>query len=82
MQTGEFGKCGEFGEFGETGEASEKLEWCFVDSQRFDAMIKRGWWNAKPHSGPRAPSDAASGCGERRFDDLPFVAGIALRWRR
>jgi hypothetical protein len=31
---------------------SAKLELRLVDTQRFDAMVKRGWWNAKLRRGP------------------------------
>jgi hypothetical protein len=49
---GEFGRSGECGEFGEIGRMSAKLELRLIDTQRFDAMVKRGWWNAKPRRGP------------------------------
>jgi hypothetical protein len=51
LTTGEFGGFGECGEFGETGGSSAKLELRLVDTQRLDAMVQRGWWNAKPRSG-------------------------------
>jgi hypothetical protein len=51
LTTGEFGGSGECGEFGETGGSSAKLELRLVDTQRLDAMVQRGWWNAKPRSG-------------------------------
>ncbi len=31
---------------------SAKLEPLLVDTQRFDAMVKRGWWNPKLRRGP------------------------------
>jgi len=31
---------------------SAKLELRLIDAQRFDAMVKRGWWNPKPRRGP------------------------------
>jgi len=52
MPPGEFGGSGECGEFGEIGRTSAKLELRLIDAQRFDAMVKRGWWNPKPRRGP------------------------------
>ena len=54
MLRGEFGRSGESGEYGEYGgdRTSAKLELRFVDAQHFDAILKRGWWNAKPRRGP------------------------------
>jgi hypothetical protein len=55
MRHGEFGRSGEYGEFGEVGGVggmSAKLELRLVDTQCFDAMVKRGWWNAKSGRGP------------------------------
>jgi hypothetical protein len=52
LLTGEFGRCGECGEFGGSGGISAKLELRLVDTQRLDAMVKRGWWNAKLRRGP------------------------------
>ena len=51
MLPGEFGRSGESGEFGDE-RMSAKLELRFVDAQRFDAILKRGWWNAKLRRGP------------------------------
>ena len=48
LLNGEFGESGECGEFGETGGTSAELELRFVDTQRLDAMVERGWWNTKP----------------------------------
>lgn len=42
MTAGEFGRSGEYGEFGEIVGTSAKLELRLVDTQRFDAMVKRG----------------------------------------
>src|SRR5579864_6327296 len=60
---------------------SAKLELRLVDTQRLDAMVKRGWWNAKLRSGPRTPGDTAPGCDERRFNELPLASRLALRQR-
>jgi hypothetical protein len=51
MTPGEFGRSAEYGEFGEIGGTSEKLELLLVDTQRFDAMVKRRWWNTKSRCG-------------------------------
>ena len=76
--SGEFGRSGEYGEFGEIGGTSAKLELRLVDTQRFDAMFKRGGWNAKSRCGPRSARDTAVRCLERRFDELPFGARLAF----
>jgi hypothetical protein len=82
MPPGEFGRSGECGEFGEIGGRSAKLELHLVNTQRFDAMVKRGWRNAKSRRGPGSPRDTTPGCSERRFDELPFGAGFAWGRRR
>jgi hypothetical protein len=40
------------GEPGAIGGASAKLELRFIDVQRLDAMVKRGWWNSELRRSP------------------------------
>ena len=37
----------DLGESSGTGRASVELELRFVDVQRLDAMVERGWWNSE-----------------------------------
>ena len=37
---------------GDNWRASAKLELRFIDVQRFDAMVKRGWWNSELRRSP------------------------------
>jgi len=40
------------GEPGDNWRASAKLELGFIDVQRLDAMVKRGWWNSESRRSP------------------------------
>ena len=40
------------GEPGDNWRASAKLELRFIDVQRLDAMVKRGWWNSEFRRSP------------------------------
>ena len=40
------------GEPGDNWRASAKLELRFIDVQRLDAMVKRGWWNSELRRSP------------------------------
>ena len=62
-------------------EVLAKLELRLINTQRLNAMVKRGGRNAKLRRGSGPPRDAATGCGERRFDNRPFLKGLALRGR-
>jgi len=37
---------------GDSWRASAKLELRFIDVQRLDAMVKRGWWNSEFRRSP------------------------------
>ena len=39
-------------ESGDTRGASAKLELRFIDVQRLDAMVKRGWWTSELRRSP------------------------------
>jgi hypothetical protein len=59
-------------------ERSTKFELRFIDTQRLNAVVKRGRWNSELRSGARRPGDTAATFGESSFDDLPFVAWCAF----